>query len=512
MSDTTAKCLAQYDFRTKQKYIFRTNKLREIVGASALITCMYDLFIRELRSNGIRIEKNYAFPACGDTGGWVYQVDSFLDLKYTNDVGTAFTTDFSGDVDGRVLYVGGGNLYILWKDHDTAKKAGGILSALLRREGYSLFPACGLTAFTGDYAKDIRAMSAAFNSSKEIPPFEPMAVLPFTRVDRGTGLPAARKVHEYGKDEYLPEESFLKREVNDRRIRIMKTFDPFAVRELDDLVDKGTDSLLAVIHIDGNNMGERVSAVMQGVSDYPEAVRKIREFSNSIQECFVTRPLAEVSDMLRAGGKQARIIVAGGDDVTLVCRARDALSILKTYFKSLKGSVSAFGKNTACAGMCFFHSHSPFADAYEIAEACCDNAKKVNRLHGGSHMLMDFQYCFSGTTGDLDGLRSIDGHLMGRPYSFEDDAGGLMTVSRLEDTVGELKKIGDDSNSHRGFIKHLSSLLLTGRDTEYDLELLRIRASYAGFDWPDKNAPDYADRKKLLFDIAQVYDLWFDKE
>lgn len=510
--------LAQYDFRTKQNYIFRTNKMREIVGASALITCIYDLFIRTLATkHGLKIEKNYTFPERSDgPEGWRYSVNRFIDLKYANCADVVFDPSFEGsNVSGKVLYVGGGNLYMLWRDMETAKHANGVLSELLRNEAYSLFPACGMTEYTGNYTEDFHALAVAFQRSKtELPPFAPMAVLPFTRVDRKTSFPVALHVTEYGQEEFLPIECGLKRAVCDKRIVVMDE-DPLGVKELDDMTIKGTDSLLAVIHIDGNSMGERVSRTMNasgGILSYPEAIHRIREFSNGIQEDFVTKPLEDVSEWLRDHAKKARIIVAGGDDVTLICAARDARNILEVYFEALNAG-NADRKsgdiNTACAGVCIFHSHSPFATAYDIAEACCGKAKKQNRKNGGQNMLMDFQFCFSGITGDLDTIRETDAHLMGRPYSFNaENEQSILPFETLAKMANALKPVGrEDSNSRRSVIKQLSALLLMRKDVAFDLEIRRLEAASGG-----AFKADLPMLKRVIFDLAQVYDIWFTEE
>ena len=116
-----------------------------------------------------------------------------------------------------------------------------------------------------------------------------------------------------------------------------------------------------------------------------------------------------------------RLVIAGGDEITLICRAKYAYGIVKTYFEKLEKTDTIDGKkNTACAGICLFHSHSPFSTAYQIAEECCESAKKKSRrsdIQNGL-MLMDFQYCFSGVTGDLETIRKMtDGSLLGRPYN-----------------------------------------------------------------------------------------------
>ena len=84
-------------------------------------------------------------------------------------------------------------------------------------------------------------------------------------------------------------------------------------------------------------------------------------------------------------------VIGGGDEITIICKAEDALNITTRYFELLDKSMSvlpngcgqqmteAQKKNTACAGICVIHAKSPFTVAYEIAEAACENAKKEYR-------------------------------------------------------------------------------------------------------------------------------------
>ena len=57
-------------------------------------------------------------------------------------------------------------------------------------------------------------------------------------------------------------------------------------------------------------------------------------------------------------------------------------------------------KNYACAGIAIFHSHAPFAAVYDIAEECCENAKKKSRKTGGNYF--DWYFCRSGLTNDME--------------------------------------------------------------------------------------------------------------
>lgn len=502
--------LAQYDFRTKQKYIYRTNKIKEIVGASGLITSAYDRFIKRLSGEGIWIEKNYSFPDREELKDPSFRYREYM---YTNDVNTPFDPKFTDEIDGKVLCVGGGNLYMLWRNRETALRANRILCRMLREETYSLSPAIGMTEYTGNYKEDMGRVHEAFEDSKNtIPPFMPMAVLPVTRVDSLTSFPIAWHGKDGVQEVYLSAESKLKRDMAGFSMQPSKN-DPLGETMLDSMAEKGEDSILAVIYIDGNNMGQRVSDYMNrtdadAVNVYADAVRRIRDFSNHIQNSFVTEPLAEIEKTLPVN-ERARLVIAGGDEITLICRAKYAYGIVKTYFEKLEKTDTIDGKkNTACAGICLFHSHSPFSTAYQIAEECCESAKKKSRrsdIQNGL-MLMDFQYCFSGVTGDLETIRKMtDGSLLGRPYNMgREISQGIPSHGSLEEMAKTGRKIG------RGALKKLSQMLLSGNKAEFDLEARRLSAKYA-VDLPTVGSSN-DERLRVLFDAAQMFDLWFSEE
>ena len=70
--------------------------------------------------------------------------------------------------------------------------------------------------------------------------------------------------------------------------------------------------------------------------------------------------------------KLYREIIVAGDDITFVCNAKLALPAVEYFLKHIGDS----GEFSACGGIAFFNSHFPFSDAYQVAEACCDSAKK----------------------------------------------------------------------------------------------------------------------------------------
>lgn len=529
--------LAKYDFRSKQDYIYKTNKIKEIVGASEIITYAYNDFFEALKEEGIVVDNGYAIDGKCPAGKACAFVNGSAP-RYINNPDMEFTPDFPDGLDGKIIYIGGGNLYMLWKDETMACGASSILCKMLREKAYSLSAVCGMTEYSGNYSDDMVKLDKNFERFKvSVPPFLPTAMLPFSEIDRRTSLPIAHKYGEKGSYQYLvgkesiSEESFLKR----RQYRATHG----DIREyLDDMVtEKGRESLLAVIYIDGNNMGVRVKNKMepkdasgkgQPVTDYVESVKRIREFSNFIQDSFVTNTRNAIDDRIygllkrkqygnnevtpdqmielrREADRRVRWIVSGGDEITLICNARDVLEVLDAYFNELvkdNKKDEPENNNTACAGVAIFHSHFPFSKAYEIAEECCENAKKKNRRNDSNNCLVDFQYIYAGVTGDLDSMRKQDGMKMARPYLVFGNAADIPSLTvDFKMRAERLKKIG------RANIKNLASKLF-GSDEEYRFEIERLNSLYDSAELKS----NYSEDRKYLLDIAQFYDVWFSKE
>ncbi|MBR1459818.1 MAG: hypothetical protein IJ595_10615, partial [Oscillospiraceae bacterium] len=290
---------------------------------------------------------------------------------------------------------------------------------------------------------------------------------------------------------------------------------------LDDLTDVD-DSLLAVIYIDGNDMGNKIKACTEGKEQYPDCVEALRSFSLRTDEIFVKKPLEAIerclrqkneneSDLIKAGNRKEhkyRKIIGGGDEITIICRAEDAADIVHAYFEELaKMQELAPGKpNASCAGIAIFHSHAPFADVYEIAEACCESGKKRTRESGSTVSYIDFHYCHSGITNELDVLRETqEKDLTARPYSVEKFAEFRKLIRILSHPC-----IG------RSNVKSLGEAIIQG-EAAYLLELERLRARDTEGDFTrliDSAASDEEKKvlKQQIYDASVIFDLWKEDE
>ncbi len=475
---------AIYDCRSKQEYIYRTNKIREISGASILLSKVYDMFFDEAAKYGISIRNSWKDDL---SKGIRFDPKIFADSSY----------------DGEVIYIGGGNLNIIYKDMETYLRANRVFSKMLLEKTYSVSIIAACTETTDDFNSDRKKLYEKKFIEKNQGTFSlPCSVLPITLVDRNTFQPVCEKKYIRGE---LKERTLEARHKRDAYHLYFDGTDKSHTEDLDSIVsEKGKNSMLAVIYIDGNDMGSKIRECTKGKNSYPECVDALRQFSLNTDRIFVEKPLAAIQTMLNDKGESKyRKIIGGGDEITIICRAEDALDIVEEYFRVL-GDSEALAPgipNASCAGIALFHNHAPFASVYDIAESCCESGKKATRKFGSTISYVDFHYCHSGITNDLEVIRDAqEAEYSFRPYSME--------------TLAEFIRIGKalSSSIGRSNVKALGEAIIKG-EPYYQIEIERIKSRNKGkfCRLVDEYGENNEKLRKIIYDISVIYDLWFGK-
>lgn len=492
------KVLALYDFASKQEFIYRTSKIKEISGASAMLSGVYKKFIQILKSSGITLK--YDIDEY-DKKGSVIGVKSF-DIN-------AFETN--NEIDGEVLYDGGGNLMVLYKNHNKYIQANKIISVWLLKNcpTLSMISSC---VRCSDYVtrtedgtmfenfKTARKALYAENTRRKncYPASDMPAITPVSQIDPQTFLPVVHKdklkLLSLSADRAKKQEAYQKCKKDGR----------FDGNNLDEL-----EGMAAVIYIDGNSMGEKLKKCE--ADSYNDGIRKLRSFSFQVNNCFVNRPLAAIESELK--GKGYRRVIGGGDEITIICEAKLAWKVVCTYFEVLSKTKIVIEDrnekkeflNSSCAGIAIFHAKSPFNIAYDIAEAACESAKALAHQNNGGNYI-DFYYCHSGITKSFEELRKIEqSHATGRPYNFAEVKDAFEKYTPLLQSAG------------RANVKTLGNAVQDGKE-RYRLEVRRVNsylpkteASEAASGIKTEFSENSAEEMKLIYDMSEFYDLWFDK-
>lgn len=157
----------------------------------------------------------------------------------------------------------------------------------------------------------------------------------------------------------------------------------------------GKNDWIAVIHADGNGLGQIVQKIGHNRDLF-------KEFSQGLDKATRNAAVTAYNTVHHLFDKDndiipIRPIVLGGDDLTVICRADIALEYVKTFIEEFEHETNVILGNiitnandgegvftkgevrdrlTACAGIAYVKSSYPFYYAYELAEALCGRAKK----------------------------------------------------------------------------------------------------------------------------------------
>lgn len=494
--------LAQYTIRSKQEYIFRTNRMVEIAGASENISQSWNILFTQADKMGKklrRVSKN--IPFCME------EVKRLFDERKLN---------------GIELFCGGGNDTVLYDSIETYLEVNKAFSRFLLENYPGMIPMAVACEYSGDYDKDYANLMKQSDIEKnKMISGQSDFILPFSMMDRTTFQPYSDIISIAESSVRVTDEAKAKRKAG---LKIREQDE--TVKLLDDLITKkGEESLLAVVHADGNNMGSKISEMLTDKKDYDSCVNIMREFTADTAKAFGKSGLdamQKCQQQLKEDYKGKydekafffRKIIADGDDMTFVCNARFVMDYVRAYLEAVQNYNNKGEKEwrySSCAGICIFHSHYPFARAYSLAEQACESAKK--NVHGEcikEESWVDFHYIHNGVGGDLDQIRehqSVSG-CMARPWRIGTKAN---TDRKDYSTLQILADIMKENGVSRSDIKTIGSEL----EDSYSygkFELNRVYGHHRNLQNEIKEKLKIDKEEDLLpiiYDLSEVYDLWF---
>ena len=407
-----------------------------------------------------------------------------------------------------IVYAGGGNAMLIFDGEGTAdafardltrrvlKKARG-LDMVVKRKAFD--PAADSLAKVHQKLREALAQRKRDRALST-----PLAGLGVTAACVYTGAPAV----EVRDDQLISVEvqhKLAKEEAGKQRLerllpRVAQAGYEF-IYDFDQFGTPGESSYLAVIHTDGNRMGERIKELGEQYSrpdqneQYKEA---LREFSKKVQEAADTALKATVDALLDAvvvertpGGERRSIgkvllrrrdgngpwllpfrpIVFGGDDVTFVCEGRLGLAVAAKYLQVFSSQVLSDGEPAYCrGGVAVVKSHYPFSRAYDLAEALCASAKGyINEANvEGRLTAMDWHFAVSGLVLPLDRVREREynvpaGKLFMRPLRLDPPDGDWRSWTTFTAMLAEFQRENGDWAGRRSKVKALRDVLREGR-------------------------------------------------
>lgn len=433
------------DTSSIQDFIFSTNKLKQIVGASHLVNCAQRDWVHDCL-NDLHLRHNILDINAQEEDKWLSNA-RIEDEK----------------IDAELVYSGGGNTLLIFNSKENAI----LFTKKISRKVIEEAP--GLRLVISHYpfnwresalgGKDGVLQEAFKELSKRKLHSTPITSEPGVGVTAQctyTDLPAVKEVDN------ITESSTVIAKIKAEQaghLRLQNTLCldryPEFPKEMDQLGGtKGEKNLLAIVHIDGNGMGDRISVSRNAFTEIDQnraCIQKLRHFSFSIQRAsnlalqetlnfLISKidPENVMADEIKINGNQLpfRPIVFGGDDLTFVCDGRIGLSLATYFLQQAATKELADGNPLFCrAGVAIVNSHFPFSRAYVLAEELCSSAKnrikeirieakekgiEESIVNSTGIIAIDWHYAVGGFLENLADIRSREyftsvGHLNMRP-------------------------------------------------------------------------------------------------
>lgn len=159
----------------------------------------------------------------------------------------------------------------------------------------------------------------------------------------------------------------------------------------------GKNDWIAIIHADGNGLGQVFQKIGKNIDKYKTFSQTLDIATEKAAQLAYDKVIKDAK--WKKGVIPARPVVLSGDDMTIIIRGELAIDYANEYInafekmtgkdensetgKVLSGILKEFGvfeENkiflTACAGIAFIKSSYPFYYGYQLAEELCGQAKK----------------------------------------------------------------------------------------------------------------------------------------
>ena len=337
-----------------QDFIFETNILKEIVGASDLIE-------------------------------W------FCSERFITDYATAQNVTINTE---NIVRNAGGNIRIIFHNKEEVEKFVKKFPQYIMSKAYGITLSQAVVEFEdGEYLEKKDELELKLIQAKNIYSNPLDTRFAFMRHTPRTGKPA----YEI-KNEKLIDKGNYQKYANESDAWLNIILDKLELKDLSDKLTLNMEEIsndknkVAVIHIDGNKMGlmlQKMNQDLQNETD-SEIIKIFKNFSeqitNSTNSAVKKAFKTTFKDIESLEKIPFRPIIIGGDDVTVICSANRALEFTKSYLNEFeKETQKNFRENglrdyapklTACAGIAYCNEKFPFHYAVLLAEQLCSFAKE----------------------------------------------------------------------------------------------------------------------------------------
>ena len=341
-----AKYLYGASIQGIQEYIYATNKLQEIIGASEIIDSLGQKFDEK---------KDY---------GEIYAV--FDKLR-------------ENDLVEQILLNAAGNFRAIVDGEENLKKIVRDLPKKIMQNAYGITISQAAAPYNcNDYGTASKELERKLKTQRNRPSLPLDMSINFMALAPKT----ARPIVKFDGDDALDISSVQKREAHGRWFK--RHPGAKELKEFSQISNK--KNKLAVIHADGNGLGVLVKNLTDEVKNTGK-LDVIANFSKALDNATkdaYENAIVKTEEVFGKENLKIKALILSGDDMTAVCDADIALEFTKNFIEGFeketdKKKPDIKEKLTMCAGIAYCNEKFPFHYAAALAEELCGAAKKHSK-------------------------------------------------------------------------------------------------------------------------------------
>lgn len=365
-----------------QSFIFQTNELKDIVGASELVEQICTTAFDEFATDGESILR---------AAGNIKYI--FTNKKHCENAVREFPKKVMEMAPGITI----SQAVVIYEELEYNESLSKYVEKQINNRETKVFQS---------FANAVDELESRLRTQRNKPMNSVTIGLMGMLRSRKTGLPVV--FHEEKKDEYMDAATYEKRYelVTKEKLRRKRTTkrlceksfnikfisDQQIAYDIEEITTK--NDWIAIIHADGNGLGQIVQKIGKDKDIFKEFSQKLDkatiESANKAFEFVKTEFKINDEDKI-----PIRPIVLGGDDLTVIIRGDMAVSYVTEFMRQFEQKTKDYlgkiitdnkvfeggaDRLTACAGIAFIKSSFPFYYGYDLAEALCSEAKKDAKL------------------------------------------------------------------------------------------------------------------------------------
>jgi hypothetical protein len=266
------------------------------------------------------------------------------------------------------------------------------------------------------------------------------------------------------------------------------------------------EGYIGFIYTDGNSMGEKLKSI--------DTFENLKTFSADVDNATIDSAICAIANNFNVNNQRFQVILAGGDDMIIAVPADKAMQVAIDFCKEFNQRVKKYNLSTS-ASVVICHDSLPIKTILGIAEALLKNAKIKSRLSNETYI--DFVAMTGSAMDDIIAKRkkefeyndSVGGNSLSmRPYSINE-------IDKLIKTIKTFKK----KDFPRNKVKALYSNLFKGHNIAYlegdmmnerlndghrqVIDVMKTGFSMDKFPWISAGANQYATP---WGDMTELYD------